>query len=226
MDRVSPATLQLERIYVNRFLEWCIDMGYLDRNPMKPIPSVPVQVKVRPTISSEQFEALKQASTRLGSMMYSLMVIAWYTGARLVDIAHLRWAELDFGLHTWTYVPRKTKLSGRQVTVPVYGELEALLNFHREHPADTIWLFPEARVYHERCDGTLQKKFRDVAEEASLPKAITFHCFRHTRATRALNSDDPVSLIAAADLLGLSSLNTLRKYSHTTLAIKEKAMKS
>lgn len=225
-DRVSPATLQLERCYASRFFEWCITMGYMDRNPLKSIPGVPVPVFTnRAAITPEQYGALKDAARRTGSGLADPITIGWYTGARLVDIAYMQWSAVNWTAPCWEFVPRKTRTSGRRVTAPLFGELLSLLHELQKLAApDAVYVFPYLQLGHERQDGTIQRIFRTVRDSAGLPKNITFHCLRHTRMTRMLNSDNPIDLITAANLLGLSSVDTLRKYNHSTPQNLAKAM--
>lgn len=223
VDRVSPATLQLERVYVNRFFAWCVLMGYLGTNPLKPIPAVPVPVNTRRrAITDEEFERLKASSLKLSDGLYYPMIIGWYTGARLIDIVHMLWYEIDWSAPSWTFRPKKTKRSGRTVVVPLFGPLLASLQelhgtggyFQKDY------VFPALQSLHER--GGIQGIFRKTRDEAQVPKEITFHCFRHTRMTRMV--ENGMDLLTAADILGLSNVNTLRKYNHASLAKKQQAM--
>lgn len=223
-DRVSHNTLVLERIYANRFFNWCVDMGYMEKNPLKPVPRISPKLLTRPVITDAQFAALKRAA--IGTPLLDVMIVSWFTGARLVDVCNLVWDNLNFETNELTYLPRKTKKSGRTVTLPISGELREVFAARWDlRDPDERRVFPVARVLHLRGDGTLQKKFRKIANQVGLPKEVTFHCFRHTRATRMLNHPDcPVDLLTAADILGLSSLATLRRYNHTSIGKKSVAM--
>lgn len=194
------------------------------RNPMRLIPSVPVPIKNRSTITPEQYEALKVASE--GTLFRHLIVVAWYTGARLIDVCRMEWSSIDLENNILYFCPTKTKRSGRMVRLRLGGEVLDVIKFRAEVRAseDEKYVFPTARIYHLRGDGTLQKMFTELRIKAGLPKGITFHCFRHTRASRMLNAAEPVDLITAAEVLGLSNVNTLRRYSHVSLERKETAM--
>lgn len=223
-DRIKASTLQLHRTYINKLFEWAKSMGYLEKNPLDPIPRVPVPVATRISITDDQYEALKVAAN--GTLWLGLLIAGWVTGARLSDISNMRWADLDLVNNTWTFVPQKTKMSGRIVELPLFGELLEHLKFRfSTHDELDPYVFSEARRLQARQDGSLQELFRDLRTKAGITNGITFHCFRHTRASRMLNSPDGVDPITAANILGLSSLNTLRGYVHTAATIKEKAMK-
>ena len=217
VDRIAPATLSVERIYANKFFEWCISMGYMDKNPLTPIPRVPVPLTNKPIITEEQFAALLKAAE--GTIMWPLLKVAWYTGARLVDICNLHWSSLDLDNRIIKFTPQKTVKSGRQVELRIPQELVDLFTAQET----TEFVFPDALEMHMRDNGSLQRLFRYIANKAGLPKAVTFHCLRHTRASRMLNGEHKVDPLVAADVLGLSSLATLRRYTKISLDEKERA---
>ncbi len=226
VDRVSTATLSLERTYANRFFEWCIQMGYLDKNPLKPIPHVPIRRPDKPTISDAQYKALLKAAE--GSCLWAVITVAWYTGARSIDICNLTWDNINFDTNVLRFIPIKTSKSGRLVELTMVPELRAVFKDWAELdglPSPGVSVFPDAKQIHDRGDGSFQYEFRKCANLAGLPKTVTFHCLRHTRATRMLSGDNQVSPLVAADVLGLSSLSTLRRYAKISLEEKEKAMK-
>lgn len=221
-DRIAPATLRLERVYANRFFQWCVDMGYLATNPITPIPCVPVPLVEKPTLSEADLKALLKASE--GSPLWPIIQIGWFTGARLVDICNLTWGNVDFPNRVLKFTPVKTKKSGRYVELTMTDSIYDLFASHYyEGVRANGYIFPDAKQLHDRDDGSIQHLFRKAADRAGLPPTVSFHCLRHTRATRMLNGENKVDVLVAADVLCLSSLNTLRRYTKTSLADKAKA---
>jgi len=232
VERVSTGTLGEDRKYANKFFKWCVANRRLSENPLDPIPKIAVKITRRAVITDEQFEALKRAAMGNDLGFYGMIVVAWYTGMRLSDICGLRWDSIDWPTQVLTFVPRKTQRSGRTVELKLSGEIwDVLYERHRllsggegDNHVNGPFVFDEAKQLYDRQNGDIQRQFRQLCSRAGLPKTITFHCFRHTRTTRMLNSDNPVDPLTAADFLGLSSLDTLRGYNHASLARKEKAM--
>lgn len=228
VDKVKASTLSLERTYCSRFFTWCVEQGYLDKNPLTIIPSVPVRVVNKPLITEEQKAQLIRAGE--GTFWPYLIELAWATGARSSDLVALRWTNIDSstsyeGGGCWlVFTPKKTAASGREVRLPLPQRLHAIVDMRRDVRRDNSLICPEAKTIHDRGNGDFQTSFRRLCDKAGLPKTITFHCFRHTRASRMLSGDDPVSLFVAADVLGLSSLATLRKYTKASDAAKLKAV--
>lgn len=223
-DRVSPATLQLERTYLNRFFNWAIAMGYLLKNPLDPIPHVPLRVISKPEISEQQRDALVAAG--LGTFWPYLITLAWYTGARSSDLVALRWEDVDWVANTLKFAPRKTVKSGRTVELPLNNELKHLLRLWWDSQGQPLTgvICPEAKQIHDRATGSFQTQFKVLVTKTGLSKDTTFHCFRHTRARRMLSGDSKVDILVAADYLGICNLSTLRKYTKASTVDKQKAM--
>jgi len=227
--KIGPSTLALERVYLNKFFEWCKLMGYIKDNPLDPIPHVPVPRKTRQTVSEEEYQRLKEAAR--GTYWSGLLVVGWVTGARISDVCSMRWWDGESGVNldtkVWIFTPIKTKSSGLQVELPLFGELYDELKVRYEvRDPDEPYVFPTAYILCRRGDGSIQEEFVKLRNKANVPKSITFHCLRHTRASRMLNSpDNPMDPITVANILGLSSLDTLRRYTHTSVAKKAQGMK-
>lgn len=231
VDRVKASTLQVERVYCNKFFNWCTEMGYSGKNPLTPIPTVPVRVVNRESITEAQRDALIRAGE--GSFWPAIITVAWFTGARSVDIVNLTWENLINPESTTAilkFVPRKTAKTGREVVLGLNAELQSmfymLATALRLIDRTCPFIFPQARQVHMRDDGSFQNHFRALCKKAGLPPGITFHQFRHTRARRMLSGPDPVTPLVAADYLGISSLSTLRRYATSSMDDKTKAMDS
>lgn len=228
-DRIKPATLSLERTYLNKFFEWCKVVGYAKENPLDPIPTVPIPKVNRQTITDEQYRKLKEAAQ--GTHWSGMVVAGWTTGARISDVACMRWwngyegVNLDTKL--WVFTPIKTRRTGLAIELPIFGELFDELKIRYDtRDSREPYVFPEAHILWVRGDGSIQDDFRKVRDKTDLPTTISFHSLRHTRASRMLNStDSPVDAITVANILGLASLDTLRRYTHTGIAKKEQGMK-
>jgi integrase len=52
-----------------------------------------------------------------------LLLAGALTGARLGDIATMRWADLDLAAGTWTFTPMKTSRTGKRLVLPLLSPL-------------------------------------------------------------------------------------------------------
>src|SRR5207244_7636781 len=59
-----------------------------------------------------------------GKEWYGAILFAYFTGARLQDVANITWNAIDLPTKTITYRAKKT---GKLVTIPIHPELENYL---------------------------------------------------------------------------------------------------
>ena len=110
-------------------------------------------------------------------------IIALYTGARYVDIAHMKWEDIDGTL--WTVVPRKTDRHKITVHMFLHSAVQKVLARRRRRRSGNEYVFPElVRIY---SSGRHDQDFTKILQKASINRKgahVTFHCWRHTFRTR------------------------------------------
>ena len=72
------------------------------------------------------------------------------------------------------------------------------------------WLFPSTRSSGPVHSRTIQKAFKEVAQQSGIRRSVTPHCLRHSFATHLLEAG--VSLPYIQQLLGHASINTTMIY--------------
>lgn len=166
-------------------------------------------------------------------------IVAVTTGLRQSELLGLRWSDVKLEApasltvnrtmqknpddHTWIVQPPKTAKSRR--TVPLTADaVEALLRLKAEQARQRLLVGKKWAPEHpdlifttsngEPIDGTtLTKRFRQAADAAGLPAAVTFHGLRHSYASilRAQGIDARTAMA----LLGHSVIaTTMNVYSH------------
>lgn len=153
-----------------------------------------------------------------------LLLAGTLTGARLGDIANMRWADLDLAAGTWSFTPMKTSRTGRKLTLPL---LAPLLDELRTAQTEGLWpsVFPAERELWQRSDLTkvVSRHFEAcgiATNEAatagqSRRKArvlVGFHSLRHTAATLAAKSGANLALVRKT--LGHSTAGMTAHYTH------------
>ena len=169
------------------------------------------------SLSQERVDRIHAAALknpRVGVRNGAIVKFLWATGVRRAELANLRMADLDLN-------PKV-----RQATVVGKGLKERVVYFDQD-TADELarwladratWPAREDTVFLSADDGcrltpnTVSAIVRDCAHRAGLRKEVWTHLFRHTRATELLA--DGMDLVAAAEFLGHSDVNTTRGYIH------------
>lgn len=132
----------------------------------------------------------------LGLRERTLVLLAASTGLRQSELFGVKWADIDFDLHTMSVTrsivhgvvgPCKTESS--QKPVPLHPSVSAELIQWREvcryvKPDD--WVFASRRHRGRRPywgQAILRRYIRPVAESVGIQKRIGWHTFRHTYST-------------------------------------------
>lgn len=92
--------------------------GYITSNPCTALENLPEETAERSTFTQEQ--VAKLVRTAEGDWKGAIL-LAYFTGARLRDVANLRWQSIDLSGKLVTFTPSKTK---KEVVIPLHPELE------------------------------------------------------------------------------------------------------
>lgn len=185
---------------------------------------------------------LEQTIAAAGDPYSTLFTLAALTGARVSELLALRWAnvrisdleeaEVEFACQVYRHGNlRPTKTDGSVRTVPIPGQLAAILSRHKDRsrfntPEDFVFSTCTGRPLGQRnlaralrhaqlnaVDREGRPTFpvlHELGEPASVPHAAlpSMHSFRHTVASRALLAGESVDEVAF--LLGHRDANVTR----------------
>ena len=162
----------------------------------------------------DKMHAAALKNPRVGVRNGAIVKFLWAPGVRRAELANLLMRDLDLDPEA------------RQATVVGKGLKERVVYFDQD-TADELarWLADRATwparddtVFLSADDGyrltpnTVSAIIRDCAQQAGLRKEVWTHLFRHTRATELL--EDGMPLLATAEFLGHSNVNTTKGYYH------------
>ncbi|MGB0972124.1 MAG: tyrosine-type recombinase/integrase, partial [Mycobacterium sp.] len=147
---------------------------------------------------------------------FHLYATAVYTGMRAGELAGLSWSKVHLDkrliLVNRSFLGPPKGLKERWV--PILDPLLPLLRFWRSKCPSEEWVFPNHRkaMFREANARVFQEVLHRVLKRAKLPKAITFHGFRHTFASHwVMEGGD---LFKLQKILGHSKVDETLRYAH------------
>ena len=163
-QKISVGSTMLARKILAVFFGYCVDNRALQFSPVPSTKSLKLErgngKSVRRAFTLKEVKLLYKKAP---DDFWRYMVMAGYfTGQRMGDLITLPWASVDFRENQIRLTSRKT---GVAVTVPLSGELAALLRALREKadnvkPSDPIWPEQAAR-YLQFGAGMFSNEFYD-----------------------------------------------------------------
>jgi len=153
-----------------------------------------------------------------------LIMLAYFTGARLCDCCRMQWEGVDLAGETLTYQQAKT---GAKVTIPLHPDLLARLN--KLAGTDKPEVFIMSTLAGQRGSGRrgLSETFKKIMRKAGLDLQTvkgagnqmfsrrTFHALRHSFTSALANQN--VSSELRMRLTGHKTEGEHRKYTHHEL---------
>lgn len=193
----------LSHLFTLLHLEW----AWIHENPMLKVKKMKEpRGRVRFLSEAEREKLFKACKMSECKDLYTIVLVALYTGPRKNEILNLRWEDYDIGrnqiaiMETKNDERRTLYLRGRA------SEYFRALHMAAGNPT-------EGFVFATRTGQPLEvDKFWKKAVRSAGIKDFKFHDLRHTCASYlAMNG---TSLAAIAELLGHKTLNMVKRYAH------------
>ncbi len=221
---LAPATVNLDIIILSDAFNSALRQGHVTVNPCLAIEPLKDKKHRKHVFTPEQVAALVKA---VEGDWRGLILAAFYTGARMSDVANLRWWNIDLlsDIKTIRFFPRK---GGGEVVTVIHPTLEDHLLSMPTPNSDDQFLFPSL---WERNPSTLSNWFRKIMDQAGIEhrevrariskggrsvSALSFHSLRHSFATTLANAGIPEELRML--LTGHTTRAIHQRYSHHDLA--------
>lgn len=189
--------------------------GMAEGNPwreVKPAPA-PGECKHGRAFTPAEVKAILRACADApnGDDWRDMVQVALHTGLRLTDVLRLDDSMVDLETRELRLTPAKTRRHGIVVRIPLHPTVEAV--FRRRDGRGL--LFPQAatecKSHHRQPFGELIARAGIVAKPG---EKLTFHCLRHTFATRLAEAGVPEDV--RMQLCGHTVASTARIYNHDT----------
>lgn len=172
----SPKTANISVKIVSAAFNAALRQAYLTSNPCTALEHLPEETAERGTFTPAHVARLVKAAE--GDWQGAIL-LAYYTGARLRDVANMRWNAIDLRRQLVTFTASKTK---KPVTIPLHPELEAHLL--KSPGIGKAFLFPSLAGKGTGGKHGLSGQFAEIMARAGIEGKIT----RHTAGGRANSS--------------------------------------
>ncbi|MEW6280218.1 MAG: site-specific integrase [Candidatus Eremiobacterota bacterium] len=196
----APQTVKLEVSALRTLFRMAVRDGLVERNPAADVRvHVPDNTRLRYLLDEEEPRLQAACQTDL----WRWVSICLCTGLRCAEQFGLRREHLNW--ETWTLEVRDGK-GGRSRVLPMSTRCSDLIREQLERHSSE-WVFPGR-------DGslglrTVRKRLQRACRRAGIPP-LSWHCLRHTFATRALLAG--VDVRTVQDLLGHACLSSTMRY--------------
>jgi integrase len=226
-EGLTPTTVnKIVKLYLPGPFETARRRGLLDVNPFAVVARLKEQRKEKDTFNREMVATLIEAAR--GTDWEGAILAGYTTGARLGDVANLRWSAIDTENGVLSFVARKTN---KRAIVGLHDDLRDWI-VSRPVPDDPdALLFP--RLANRPTGGTygLCAEFSAIMQKAGIEgkvlralapgqrgrtvRSLSFHSFRHGAAT-AVFANAALADIARR-VTGHAGKGSLHRYIHDDL---------
>jgi integrase len=210
--------------------------GLITSNPAEAVETFAADKEARDVFTNEQIRTLLQTAT---GEWKTMILLGYYTGARLSDCAKMAWNNVDLPGMVLRYSPQKTSrgnMRKQQLEVPIMSELEAqLMSLPTTDDPDSK-LSPILAKKATGGNHGLSSDFHRIIEKAGIPievgekksgmgrqfKRLGFHSLRHGFVSELANAD--VAAEIRQKISGHNSEEIHARYTHLEIETKRRAM--
>jgi integrase len=215
----TPRTANLSVKVVSAALNAALRQGYIPSNPATAVESLPVKSEERATFTPAQITKLVRAAN--GDWRGAIL-LGYYTGARLGDVANMRWGAIDWRNKVIRFTASKTK---RPVAIPLHRDLERALL--KNAGIGKAAMFPSLAGKGTGGKHGLSGRFATIMRKAGIQgkqaqasggrmlSSLSFHSLRHSFNSAMANAG--ISQEVRQKLTGHTSAETNKIYTHHEL---------
>ena len=208
--RQQNATLDGTRGILNTFFDWCVNEGYVDKNPVKLIRPIRYEKKERRYMTDDELERVRDACSDITES--ALVEFLYSTGCRVEELTKLTLNDINFSTHEVKLFGKGNKHRTSYMNAKCEYTLRKYLTMRDD---DSKYLFVGRRKPHSGYSiRAIQVIIEKLGKRAGLSYKLMPHIFRHTTATHALQHGMDITEIQK--LLGHSKLDTTMIYAKTS----------
>lgn len=229
---ISPTSSDFELKLIRSVLKRAMIAGRIPSNPAAAVDMLNEKGAVRGVFEPEQVRALlmacegfKKRGRNCGNDWRGACLLAFYSGARLSDVANMKWRNVDLQNRLLFYSEKKKRFQ-TEIRVPLHEELENYL-LSLDAPDDVeAPLFPGLAGRETGGANGLSREFVSLMDAAGLERRLIRkgsgvgrdiydlgeHSFRHSFNTHLMRAGVPEDM--RQRLCGHESKEVSRRYTH------------
>jgi integrase len=200
LKTASNPTINRELTTLKHFLNFLIDLGYLEKNPANGVKKLPEKPKPIRLLTDDELDRWFEWTQKNDLLLYDLSVIAFNTGLRRSDVLKIKGEDINVAKRTLAV--NISKLHGAELYIPLNETAYKVLS-RRKKPG---YIFP-SQVSDHLTD--FYKRFRRARAAVGL-NDFQFREFRHNCATRLLELGTDINTVK--EILGHSEITTTARY--------------
>ena len=217
----APMTVSLEVRIIRGALNVARRQGLIPTNPAEAVELPDAKGMERNPVTATEVAMLVDTAQK---EWRTLIMLAYFTGARLGDCCRMQWEGVDLTREALTYTQAKT---GAKVTTPLHPDLMARLNALAGTDKPEIFILPGMANLRPGGRHGLSETFKRLMLKAGVDSQTgrgagsqnfsrrTFHSLRHSFTSALANLN--VSPELRMKLTGHSSAREHQKYTHHEL---------
>ena len=209
-SEISFAFLNEEILILHNFFNFCIEKGYIDKNPVFKIKKLNELSRLK-TFSDE--DILKLINGATNKLTRDLITFLIYSGCRKGEALNLKWDDVDLKTGVIAIKGTKTKYDRY---IPISKPLKQLLS-GIEKNQDSLYVFN----YKGGKIGNFKRSFHTACKNAGF-KDMHIHDLRHVFASKMVMNG--TSLFITGSLLGHRTTEMTKRYSHLVPETLRKAV--
>jgi integrase len=167
---VSNKTANLAVKLVSMAFNDALRQGKIKFNPCIGLDALEEDSAEREPFTSEEIKQLLRAAT--GDWKAAIL-FAYYTGARLGDVANMQWSAIDLDKRLISFTPKKTKRGKKILRIPLHPDLEKELL--KTPGVGNAPLFPSLAGRRSGSTHGLSAEFKTIMQKAGVHGQIIRH---------------------------------------------------
>jgi integrase len=215
---LAPKTVNVDVKIIRGALNAARRQGLIPTNPAEAVELPEAIGMERGTFTPAEVKMLVDAAE---GEWKTLIMLAYFTGARLSDCCRMQWEGVDLTEETLTYTQAKT---GAKVTAPLHPDLLARLNKLAGTDKPDVFIMPHMANLRPGGRHGLSETFKRIMRKAGVDSQTvkgagnqmfsrrTFHALRHSFTSALANQN--VSAELRMKLTGHKTEGEHQKYTH------------